>query len=74
MKPYTVLILRPDYVTDDYGQNTYLTHVKAIDVHEARKIAQKEVAASDAGGAMMSRTLATTTISSSPCSKGTWKT
>lgn len=37
---YTVLILRPDYVASNYGQDTFLAHVDAPDVgtaeHDAR--------------------------------------
>lgn len=29
MKPYTVLLLRPDYIAEPYGQDTYLAHVNA---------------------------------------------
>lgn len=42
MKKYTVLLLRPDYIADDYGQDTYLAHVWAIDVLTAQETAQQE--------------------------------
>lgn len=51
MKPYTVLILRPGYVAESCGEDIYLAHVKAIDVHEAKKVAQKETLAVDIAGA-----------------------
>lgn len=39
LKPYTVILLYPDYVTDDFGE-TFMTSVDAIDpvaaVREAR--------------------------------------
>lgn len=50
MKSYTFLLLRPDYVAESFGADTYLAHVKAIDVHEAKKVAQKEVSAADSVG------------------------
>jgi len=40
MKLYTVILLYPDYDTDNFGQDTYCTHVRAEDpvaaVHAAR--------------------------------------
>lgn len=47
MKKYTVLLLRPDYIADDYGQDTYLAHVEAIDVLTAQETAQREAYQSD---------------------------
>ena len=41
MKKYTVL-LRPDWIADPYGQDTYLAHVEARDVQEAQETAQRE--------------------------------
>ena len=45
MNPYTVILLYPDYMTDNYGQETYLAHVEAPDtataVAKARKAAMK---------------------------------
>ena len=29
MRPYTVLLLRPDYIAEPYGQDTYMAHVFA---------------------------------------------
>lgn len=40
---YTVLLLRPDYVADDYGQDTYQAWVEAESVTEAIRKAQLEV-------------------------------
>ena len=44
---WTVLILRPDYIASDYGQDTYLAHVTAPTVDEAQALAQREAAAAD---------------------------
>lgn len=41
MKPYTVILMYPDYVADDYGEN-YLAHVDATDPTEAVKVAQRQ--------------------------------
>ena len=43
MRPYTVLLLRPDYLAEPYGQDTYLTHVFADSPDEAVDAAQIEV-------------------------------
>lgn len=44
---YTVLLLRPDYIASDYGQDTYLAWVEADDVAEAQVLAQREAYQSD---------------------------
>lgn len=44
---YTVLLLRPDYIASDYGQDTYLAWVEADDVAEAQVLAQLEAAEAD---------------------------
>lgn len=44
---YTVLLLRPDYVADVYGQDTYMAWCKGDSVEEAIRRAQWEVAAID---------------------------
>ena len=44
---YTVLLLRPDYVTSDFGQDTYLAWVEADSVAEAQVLAQREAYQSD---------------------------
>lgn len=40
MKPYTVLLLYPDYLAVDFGSDTYLAHVLAPTVEDAQRIAQ----------------------------------
>ena len=40
MKPYTVLMLYPDYLADQYGQDTYLAHVEAENHAKAIRKAQ----------------------------------
>jgi hypothetical protein len=48
-KPYSVLLLYPDYATDDYGTDTYYAFVEASDPIDAVAVAQREaVAAQDA--------------------------
>lgn len=44
---YTVLLLRPDYVADTFGQDTYMTHVSALSVAAAQAAAQQEAAQCD---------------------------
>jgi hypothetical protein len=39
---YTVLLLRPDYIADEFGKDTYLAHVVADGVDEAIKLGQRE--------------------------------
>lgn len=47
-KPYTVVLLRPDYIADgDYDADTYTAHVEAVSVYEAIGAAQKDVFAAD---------------------------
>lgn len=50
MNKYTVLLQRPDYIADDYGQDTYLAHVLAIDVLTAQETAQQEAYSGDFPG------------------------
>jgi len=40
-KPYTVLLLYPDYMSDSFGQETYLAHVEARDPESAVMEAQQ---------------------------------
>lgn len=47
IKPYTVLLLRPDHVADNYGQDTYQTWVKALDPRQAIRLAQNEACHAD---------------------------
>lgn len=49
MKPYTVLLLRPDYIAEPYGQDTYLAHVNANNPDEAVVAAQMQVWNEDHG-------------------------
>lgn len=50
MKPYTVLLLRPDYIADEFGKDTYMAHVMAPDVACAQKMAQNEAHGCDMKG------------------------
>ena len=43
MNKYTVLLLRPDYIAEDYGLDTYTAHVTADNVASAVVQAQNEV-------------------------------
>jgi len=47
MKRYTVLLMRPDYVADGFGEDTYLAHVRAETPTAAITLAQQEVAKLD---------------------------
>ena len=40
MKEYSVLMVVPDYLTSEYGHDTYLAHVEAENVEQAQKEAQ----------------------------------
>ena len=44
MNNYTVLLLRPDYVADEFGKDTCLAHVVANGAEEAQKMAQLKYA------------------------------
>lgn len=46
-KPYTVLLLRPDYIADNFGSDTYLAYVEAEDVSSAVMIARQSVVSID---------------------------
>ena len=46
-KPYTVIVLVPDYVADNYG-DTYIWKVEAPSVEKAQKLAQQTAAMFDA--------------------------
>jgi len=46
-RKFSVLLLRPDYVADNFGQDTHLCHVYARSVARAMEIAQREVATLD---------------------------
>lgn len=42
MNDYTVLLLRPDYMADEFGKDTYLAHVMADGAEQARAFGQIE--------------------------------
>lgn len=46
-RTYTVLLLRPDYSTDNYGQDTYMTHIDALNVEAAIRLARVEALQAD---------------------------
>jgi len=46
-KKFTVLLLRPDYMADGFGEDTYLAHVRAQNPETAIEQAQQEVAKLD---------------------------
>lgn len=43
MKPYSVLLLYPDYAAEAFGQETYFTHVAAESTFDAVETAQLEM-------------------------------
>ncbi|PTT35469.1 hypothetical protein DBR23_23480 [Acidovorax sp. HMWF018] len=47
VRPYTVLVLRPDYAATNYGQDTFLSHVNATSPLQAQQIARREAAEAD---------------------------
>jgi hypothetical protein len=47
MKKFTVLLLRPDYVADGFGTDTYLAQVEADSTSAAVLAAQAEVVKGD---------------------------
>jgi hypothetical protein len=47
MKDYTVLLLRPDYMADEFGKDTYMAYVSAKSVAEAQEAAQHEAYKAD---------------------------
>lgn len=44
VRSWTVLLLYPDYLADNYGQETYLTWVNATSAADAEKFAREEAA------------------------------
>jgi hypothetical protein len=42
MNKYTVILLYPDYLAENYGQEIYLAHVEADSPEDAIKNAQRE--------------------------------
>ena len=41
---YTVILLYPDYASENYGEETYMTSLEADSVADAQEQAQREVA------------------------------
>lgn len=46
---YTVILMRPDYATDNYGTDTFMTHVEAVDPRTALSEARALVIDADFG-------------------------
>lgn len=49
---YTVILLRPDYMTRNYGQDTWVEAVKARDPEEAVKLARGDCHLADNEGVL----------------------
>jgi len=47
MNKYTVILLRPDYIADTFGHDTYIAHVTASDADNAVLSAQLDVFGAD---------------------------
>lgn len=47
VRPYTVLVLRPDYMVANYGQDTFLAHVEAAGPAQAQRTARQQAANAD---------------------------
>lgn len=47
MSKFTILLLRPDYMADTFGQDTYLAQVEAASVDEALDLARGEAVTAD---------------------------
>jgi hypothetical protein len=45
MKKYTVLMITPDYLAEQYGEDTYCAYVEAENVVEAQRAGQHEALA-----------------------------
>lgn len=43
LRSWTVLLLYPDYLAENYGEETYLTWVNATSAADAEKFAREEV-------------------------------
>lgn len=52
MNHFTVLLLRPDYIADEFGKDTYLAHVVATGVEDATRSAQLEAITADLDDSM----------------------
>lgn len=48
MKPFTVLLVYPDFLSENYGKETYLAHVDASDPEDAIHRAQLQACAANA--------------------------
>ena len=46
---YTVLVMRPDYIASDYGQDSYQAWVEAVDVPTAQRAGQRQALRTDLG-------------------------
>lgn len=44
MNKYTVILLYPDYLADNYGQDIYTDHVEAGSPAEAQAVTQRQLA------------------------------
>jgi hypothetical protein len=42
VNPYTVILVRPDYMACNYGTDTYTAHVEAATPHDAAQAAKNE--------------------------------
>ena len=47
MDNYSVLLLYPDHMAENFGQDTYLTHVNARNPRHAIEVAREQVRAQD---------------------------
>lgn len=45
MKPYTVILMYPDYLSENYGEESYAAHVTAVDGDAAVLAAQIDAVA-----------------------------
>lgn len=51
MKPYTVILRRPDYLADEWPDDVYLAYVEGVDTDAAIKAARNQVRKADANKA-----------------------
>lgn len=49
MKKYTVILIYPDYLADNYGEEFYIAHVEAETTSRALALAQKYAFESNGG-------------------------
>jgi hypothetical protein len=50
MKHYTVILLLPDYATDNFGRDTYCDHVTSIGPASAIEVARRNCMEANDGG------------------------